>query len=553
MNDYISSGLDKDLVDPDGGVNAEKKKAELGLLSKNKDNVPLELKQFPDKGFEVGLSRIPTIGYSQIWKYLIEDVELKRQLSVEKPIVKGYNFYRSGKVLGLYSQQINGVHCIKSQVMPSYAKTGAAYTVKIIVEANGNILKAHCPCPAGADGRCNHLAATLFAIEDKQGRPAERDTTEDVPCTSKPCKWSVPPKRRSEPTTIREVNFEKHIWRKEGKRKSKSVKMVVGSTPYERSERRDFDMIYKGIKEIEEKKEKKIGIAYIIPHNIPVTTEQSEQIHKMQMSEKPQQSKWSIVSPVKEQPMSLKDITEKGVRAKQRLMESSKDREAIAKETLGQQNCRVWYDVRQPRITASQCKRCILRPTTSPTKAVEEVLLYGANVQTKAMKEGIEWEPRIIERFMKETGHQVRKSGFVLSESHPFLGASPDGITEEDKLVEVKKVVSKEGEDLAETMCRLSIYKRDGDGISINKNHKYFYQVQQQLFCTNLEACHFIVCNGDEMHTDIIVFDATFWGDILCQLEVFYFQHVFPELVYPRLKYGGLRWNSNEIEFPRME
>ena len=34
------------------------------------------LKQFPDKGFEVGLSRIPTIGYSQIWKYIIKDVEL---------------------------------------------------------------------------------------------------------------------------------------------------------------------------------------------------------------------------------------------------------------------------------------------------------------------------------------------------------------------------------------------------------------------------------------------------------------------------------------------
>ena len=219
-------------------------------------------------------------------------------------------------------------------------------------------------------------------------------------------------------------------------------------------------MIYKGFKEIQEKKKKNIGIAYIIPRNIPVTTEQSEQIHKMQMSEKPQQSKWSIVSPVKEQPMSLKDITEKGVRAKQHLMESSKYREAIEKETLGgQQSCSVWYDVRQRRISASQCKRCILRPTTSPTKAVEEVLLCSANVQTqtKAMKEGIKWEPRIVERFMKETGHQVRKSGFVLSESHPFLGSSSDGITEEDKLVEVKKVVSKEGEDLAKTMCRLSV------------------------------------------------------------------------------------------------
>ena len=106
------------------------------------------------------------------------------------------------------------------------------------------------------------LSSNFVAIEDKQGRPADRDTTEDVPCTFKPCKWSVPPKRRLEPTTIQEVNFEKHIWRKEGKRKSKSVKMVVGNTPYDRSQRRVFDMIYKGIKEIEEKKEKKIGIAY---------------------------------------------------------------------------------------------------------------------------------------------------------------------------------------------------------------------------------------------------------------------------------------------------
>ena len=93
MNDAISIGLDKDLVDPDVGVNAEKKKAELGLLSKNKDSVPLELKQFPDKGFEVGLSRIPPIGYSQIWKYLIEDVKLIRgSFQWRNPLLKGTIF-----------------------------------------------------------------------------------------------------------------------------------------------------------------------------------------------------------------------------------------------------------------------------------------------------------------------------------------------------------------------------------------------------------------------------------------------------------------------------
>ena len=36
-------------------------------------------------------------------------MEFKKQLSVEKPIVKGYNFFKSGKVLGLYSKSENGL------------------------------------------------------------------------------------------------------------------------------------------------------------------------------------------------------------------------------------------------------------------------------------------------------------------------------------------------------------------------------------------------------------------------------------------------------------
>lgn len=63
----------------------------------------------------------------------------------------------------------------------------------------------------------------------------------------------------------------------------------------------------------------------------------------------------------------------------------------------------------------------------------------------------------------------------MLFESYLFLGVFLDGIIEEDKLVEVKKVVFKEGEDLVEIMCRFLIYKKDGDGILINKNYKYFY------------------------------------------------------------------------------
>jgi len=39
------------------------------------------------------------------------------------------------------------------------------YTEKVVLHPSGAIAGAGCGCPAGVDGRCNHLAATLFAIE----------------------------------------------------------------------------------------------------------------------------------------------------------------------------------------------------------------------------------------------------------------------------------------------------------------------------------------------------------------------------------------------------
>ena len=38
-------------------------------------------------------------------------------------------------------------------------------TEKVVLHPSEAIAGAGCGCPAGVDGRCNHLAATLFAIE----------------------------------------------------------------------------------------------------------------------------------------------------------------------------------------------------------------------------------------------------------------------------------------------------------------------------------------------------------------------------------------------------
>ncbi|CAH3144356.1 unnamed protein product [Porites lobata] len=111
--DLIKSVLSHNLVDPDGGINLRKKRLELSL---EQDISPSIDVAFPQDGFEVGISSVPKVGFGQIWKYLMEEVEFKKQLSVEKRILKGYNFFKSGKVLGLYSKTENGLLYLKSQV-----------------------------------------------------------------------------------------------------------------------------------------------------------------------------------------------------------------------------------------------------------------------------------------------------------------------------------------------------------------------------------------------------------------------------------------------------
>ena len=89
---------------------------------------------------------------------------------------------------------------------------------------------------------------------------------------------------------------------------------------------------------------------------------------------------------------------------------------------------------RKIRITASKCHRiATLQKTTSPSKAIQEILHYKKLPQTKAMKEGLLREPFVIEEYTeaKTINNQkvvVKPCGLFVSKSKPFLVASPDGL-----------------------------------------------------------------------------------------------------------------------------
>ena len=185
----------------------------------------------------------------------------------------------------------------------------------------------------------------------------------------------------------------------------------------------------------------------------------------------------NIISPPKEQPISLDEIYKRADRIKKKLLVDSHERERIKEETKQQSGSQEWFKDRKIRITASKCKRAIQRPATSPTKAMIEILHLKENFQSQQMKQGLQDESKILKMY-ERLGCTVNKVGFIISSTHPFLGASPDGEVLEKCLVEVKRIFPRTM-SLEEAVCSRGICKK-----SSNQNHAHFYQVQQQLFCS---------------------------------------------------------------------
>ena len=190
VRNYIKSGRsEKELRAPHGGIHMARKKAELGVI----DEVQPELKaSFPVEGFSESLAGLPLVTFRTVWTYMVTCLDARKQLSTAKPMVKGFNFYKSGHVLNVKSCLKNHKTFIKSLVLPSMKKA-SAYSCFIVLTNQGSVSSASCGCPAGIDERCNHIAATLFALEVfcKSKASNEREANE-VASTSKPCRWNIP-------------------------------------------------------------------------------------------------------------------------------------------------------------------------------------------------------------------------------------------------------------------------------------------------------------------------------------------------------------------------
>ena len=200
---------------------------------------------------------------------LLKELKVKKQLSTAKPLVKGFNFFKSGHVLYIGYLHESGKHYIKSQVLPSMKKD-KVYTCFLVIASIGRVLNAHCKCPAGIDGHCNHVASTLFALEQHFKERQKTSSVAEDSCTSKPCKWIIPRKRKGPVTPISEISFVKHDYAKEKKAKKpklnpapKTCASDLKNWPGER-----LQNFYEALKEYQIESKKAVGWMHILPQKL---------------------------------------------------------------------------------------------------------------------------------------------------------------------------------------------------------------------------------------------------------------------------------------------
>ena len=74
----------------------------------------------------------------------------------------------------------------------------------------------------------------------------------------------------------------------------------------------------------------------------------------------------------------------------------------------------------------------------------------------------------------------------------------------------------------------------------MKKSHKYFYQIQGQMFCTQLKRVDFVIHFGKNvpLYVKTVTFDEHFWQQILPRIEFFFRRAVVPELFTRRVERG---------------
>ena len=157
----------------------------------------------------------------------------------------------------------------------------------------------------------------------------------------------------------------------------------------------------------------------------------------------------------------------------------------------------------ESRITSSVFKNVCCR--RADFHSLSNRLLNKKNIQTAAMKRGLDYEPLAAKSYSELTGNSVYMCGFIINPSSPYLGTSPDRKVYDPSsalhcgLLEIK---CPDKENFC--MCKFLIKGHVTGVYKLKTSHEYYYQVMGQMALTGSPWCDFFVKCKNDYHLERI-------------------------------------------------
>lgn len=186
-----------------------------------------------------------------------------------------------------------------------------------------------------------------------------------------------------------------------------------------------------------------------------------------------------------------------------------------------EQRSDAWFKQRKHKITGSNIGAAIgVNPWKTPDDLIRSMVreYHGAEsefVGNIATEYGQLHEPLAQMNYQALTGNFVEECGFFEHPEYDWLGASPDGLVNDDVVLEIKApfgLRNKTGDDLA--------FKT-----ALDQPH-YYAQMQMEMGVTGRKVCHFYQWTPNGENLEVVNYDAAWWSEYLPVLEEFYARYL---------------------------
>lgn len=196
-------------------------------------------------------------------------------------------------------------------------------------------------------------------------------------------------------------------------------------------------------------------------------------------------------------------------------------------KTILQDASKDWHWFRSTRITASNF-HAVCHSKGSTRQALANNILYPKKITTRATTHGKVHESVALQKYETLHGVKVDRCGLFISHTHPFIAASPDGLLQNEAVIEVKCPYIARYQAISVTTVPY-LYECDGE-LKLKKKHNYYTQIQGQLFCTNRKYCKLVIYTFVDMVEIGIERDEDFIEEMILKLKSFYEEYLMPDI-----------------------